>query len=324
MAYHGSREGLSDLETEEKIFLLGFMPLNEVQGVLLGELGESVDLDRIKKLWLPKTGKAAQLMSTDMQLIDDERMLQIVQDIDPKYTDKMKEIDDKLMKNPFWRANEHSIKLVQIDDLIVLQNNINVVRATNLAKRIIDTSDMEQLLDYCFDFSRKNDVVDHHQISNGFLFSTRNHDVRTGKIEVRQIPEYSDDGMNSRTVPALVIPIVAGDPFIYCVRTYMNATLPDGSTKRVYFLTLQNGIHRAYALRSLGVEHMPCIIIDPTSANETNLLLGNWSPERLQQNASQRPPLLKDFFNPDLIEKFNVRRTIMCIKVGLTLEKFTT
>jgi hypothetical protein len=69
---------------------------------------------------------------------------------------------------------------------------------------------------------------------------------------------------------------------------------------------------------------MPCIVIDPASSNETELLLANWSPERKGQNASARPPLMKDFFNNDLIEKFNVRKTTMCIKVGLSLEKFTT
>jgi len=41
-------------ETQEKIYLLGFMTLPEVNNLVLNELGESYNLDRVKKLWLPK------------------------------------------------------------------------------------------------------------------------------------------------------------------------------------------------------------------------------------------------------------------------------
>jgi len=134
----------------------------------------------------------------------------------------------------------------------------------------------------------------------------------------------NDDGASGRDVPALVIPIVQGDPYTYCVRTYANMQSPDGQVQRVYWITIQNGIHRAYALRSLGFDYMPCLLIDPTSSDETRLLTGNWSPERMQMCESPRPPLLKDFFDSNLTEKFPVRKTSLCVKVGFTLEKFTT
>ena len=63
---HAYREDKGDVtpetETEEKIYLLGFMPGGEVNGLVLGELGESFNLDRVKKLWLPKSQKANQLI----------------------------------------------------------------------------------------------------------------------------------------------------------------------------------------------------------------------------------------------------------------------
>jgi len=100
--------------------------------------------------------------------------------------------------------------------------------------------------------------------------------------------------------------------------------MPNGKQKKNYYLRLQNGLHRAYALRALGIEYMPCLIVEPTSRTETDLLTGQWTPERKQQEISQRPPLMKDFFNPALTEKFQVRKTKMCIRVEWKIEKFTT
>jgi hypothetical protein len=69
---------------------------------------------------------------------------------------------------------------------------------------------------------------------------------------------------------------------------------------------------------------MPCLIIDPASADETNLINGNWSQERKLQEVSIRPPLMKDYFNKDLTEEFDVRKADLCIKVEYKTEKFTT
>lgn len=310
--------------TEEKIFLLGFMPPGEVNGLVLGELGESFNLDRVKKLWVPKSQKANELVVSNAQLLDDEKMNDVVKDMDPKYSKKLEVIENKLKSNPFWEANKHVIKMVKIDELITLQNSVNLDRATKLANKIKADSTVEELLDYVFDFNRKPSNIRNHIISNNaVLFSTNDHDVRPGQIEVRKISKYVEN-KNDCTVPALVIPIIEGEPFIYCVRTYITQPMSDGTFKKIYFLTLLNGIHRAYALRSLGIEYMPCLIIDPLTAGETNMLMGNWPPERLQQNASQRPPLMKDFFNSELVERFNVPKTIRCIKVEWKIENFTT
>ncbi len=324
-AYKEAKDDEFEIEKEEKIYLLGFMPYGEVSGLVLSELGESFNLDRIKKLWIPKSEKANQLCVSDMQLLDEEKMSTVVKDIDPKYAKKIEEIEKQLQLTPFWQANKHSIKMIKIDELIVLQNFINIDRSDNVAKRISKNASVEELLDYNFDFNRKPSVINNHWIKpNVMLFSTDDHDVRPGMIELRQIPRYVGDGSNGGSVSALVIPVVEGEPSVYCIRTYAQVQMPDGSTKTIYFLTLMNGFHRAYALRSLGIEYMPCLIIDPTTAGETQMLMGNWTEERKAQNASQRPPLMKDFFNPELIEKFSVRKKLMCIRVELMIEKFTT
>lgn len=317
---------LESTETEEKIYLLGFMPMNEINVLVLGELGESVDLNRIKNLWLPKTKAVQELVKTDMRLLDDEKLNDVIKDIDTKYSKKIEEIEKKLNLNPFWQANKYSIKLVKIDELIALQGFVNIDRANKLSTKISKDVTMPELIDFTIDLDRKPDVIHHHQISNNaILFSTDNHDVRPGKIEVRQIPKNNDvENLDGNYISALIIPVIEGDAVIYCLKTFNFIKMPDGTQKRNYYLRIQNGLHRAYALRSLGIEYMPCLIVEPTSAVETGLLTGQWSPERIAQEISQRPPLMKDFFNPELTEKFQVRKTKMCIKVEWKIDKFTT
>lgn len=152
-------------DTEEKLYLLGFMPLGEINSLVLNELGESYNLERVKKLWIPKSQKMNQLVASDPRLLDEEKMRQVVNDIDPKHSKKIKEIEDKLVLNPFWRANKPSIKMVKIDELIALQSSINIDRANFLAKHISKNATIQQLLDYTFDFNRKSSVVSHHMIS---------------------------------------------------------------------------------------------------------------------------------------------------------------
>jgi len=321
-----SLDPLEDTETEEKLFQLGFMPLNEISSLVLGELGESIDLDRIKKLWLPKTKKAQELAKTDTRLLDDEKLKDVVKDIDPKYSKKIEEIEKRIKLNPFWKANKFTVKMVKIDEIIALQGFVNLDRAKKLSARISKNATTEELIDYTIDLDRKPDVIHHHQISNNaILFSSDNHDIRPSKIEVRQIPKYNDkENSEGKTIPAVVIPITEGDGIIYCLKTFNFVTMPNGIQQRNYYLRIQNGLHRAYALRSLGFEYMPCLIVEPTSAVETELLTGKWTPERRAQELSIRPPLMKDFFNPDLTKKFKVRKTKMCMKVEWKIEPFTT
>lgn len=321
-----SLDRLEGIETEEKLYLLGFMPVNEVSGLVLGELGESLDLNRVKKLWLPKTKKAQELAKTDSRLLDDEKLKDVIKDIDLKYSKKIEEIEKKLNQITFWQANKYSIKSVKIDELIALQGFINIDRSEKLSKRISKDVTFPELIDYTIDLDRKPEVIHNHRISNNaILFSTDNHDVRPGKIEVGQIPKDNEEGNSGgNTIPAVVIPVHEGDGVIYCLKTFNFITMPDGTQKRNYYLRIQNGIHRAYALRSLGIEYMPCLIVEPSSSFETDLLNGRWSPERKTQEVSIRPPLMKDFFNPDLTERFRVRKTKFCVRVEWKVETFTT
>ena len=85
----------------------------------------------------------------------------------------------------------------------------------------------------------------------------------------------------------------------------LNAVRSDGDGR----MLLNNGYHRACALRALGVTHAPCLVQTVTRRDELALTV----PSRVTDTAafyfkSARPPLLKDFFDPRTRKVVPVRR----------------
>ena len=73
-----------------------------------------------------------------------------------------------------------------------------------------------------------------------------------------------------------------GDSFTYCVRTFSVVQFPDGSQRRIWFLTLQNGVHRAYALRSIG---QALIVEDPLAKADAIVVVAGGTPSREEAGA---------------------------------------
>jgi hypothetical protein len=85
-------------------------------------------------------------------------------------------------------------------------------------------------------------------------------------------------------------------------------------------VVLNNGFHRVYALRSLGVGEIPVVVqqvrniqleFPPTVAGlPREYLLG-----------APRPVLLKDFFDPDFAITLKVRERVKMVTVGIGLSQ---
>lgn len=74
-------------------------------------------------------------------------------------------------------------------------------------------------------------------------------------------------------------------------------------------MVLNNGYHRAFALRQMGVTHAPCLIQVCAHWEDVGLV---GSSEMMDNGpvyfSSTRPPLLKDYANPDLVQTFPAKR----------------
>jgi hypothetical protein len=66
-------------------------------------------------------------------------------------------------------------------------------------------------------------------------------------------------------------------------------------------LILNNGSHRAYALREAGVTHVPCVIQQIAGLEELSLVAPGAVRRRPRLYLEhRRPPMLRDYFDPQL------------------------
>lgn len=86
-------------------------------------------------------------------------------------------------------------------------------------------------------------------------------------------------------------------------------------------MVLNNGYHRAMALRQMGITHAPCLIQVCSQWEEVGLA---GSREMYANPAvyftADRPPLLRDYANPHLTSKFVTRRTFKEIRVTFEID----
>lgn len=87
---------------------------------------------------------------------------------------------------------------------------------------------------------------------------------------------------------------------------------------------LQNGYHRAYALRSAGFTHAWCVVESVTRKDELRLT----ATEDVMADpefyfAAKRPPILRDYFNPQIAKALKVKRMDCVVEVEIKVRSST-
>jgi hypothetical protein len=86
-------------------------------------------------------------------------------------------------------------------------------------------------------------------------------------------------------------------------------------------LILNNGSHRAYALRKLGVTHVPCIIQHASSLENLEILAASKVIDKSDYFLKNpRPSMLKDYFDSRLHKVIPVHRQLKQIIVKFEVD----
>ena len=142
-----------------------------------------------------------------------------------------------------------------------------------------------------------------------FVFVSSSNDLRfLGAVPLQrdQIKDYPERG---KFVGLVGIAVGLGSNF-------MNAVYAE---KR---LILNNGSHRAYALRRLGVTHVPCIIQHCASRDEVDAVAATEvrkNPDAYLKHP--RPSMLRDYFDPALHLVMPVYRRLRQVTVRFEIEE---
>ena len=200
--------------------------------------------------------------------------------------------------------------MVELDKLIVSQTHVERGHHDAVAATI--GRDLKKRFHFCIPLERELPPVRTQRLSDHrWLFSSFSTDFRERTPMLLRGDQLRDLGVDGPVAAMLGLPVGFGSNFMSAVR----------SGKRI---VLQNGYHRAYALRRVGITHAPCILEDVTRKDE--LRVGgddevNADPEFYF--AQPRPPLLKDFFDPRLAKLLPVRPIETVVEVEIKVRSGT-
>ena len=177
--------------------------------------------------------------------------------------------------------------MVELGKLIVGQTHIDLEHAERMQAKLGPKPMPEALFNFCLPTDASEAPVAMRRAgSRRFLFWSQSTDFRfleSSLLEADAVKGIAADG-NCSGLLALIVGFSS------------NLLSVIQSNNR---LLLHNGHHRAYALKSIGITHAPCLIKTVTRLDELKLVAGNSVVEDPAfYFKAARPPLLDDFFDP--------------------------
>jgi hypothetical protein len=198
----------------------------------------------------------------------------------------------------------YAFEAVELDKLIVSQLQIERGYSGKLAAVLGDAPVPAALFRFCLPLDRELPPCRIRRLgSNRYEFTSYSSDFRDHTPRLLRGAELADHAREGPLVAMLGVPVGYGSNFLSCVR----------SGQRVL---LQNGYHRAYALRSAGFTHAWAIVETVTRKDELNLTASDEVLDKPEfYFAARRPPMLRDFFDPRLARHFRARRSEFVVEV---------
>jgi hypothetical protein len=212
-------------------------------------------------------------------------------------------LKDPLVRNGF-NTVPTEVAWVELDRLVVYQQHIDLTYAALLASELGSSPSEEQIFRTALMHDHPHPVVKWNRAhGNQFIFMSPSNDVRflgPMKLQAHNIVDYPHPGNLAGVVG---IAVGFGSNFLNAIYTENR-------------LILNNGSHRAYALRKMGVTHVPCIIQHASSREKLDVLAASDVMDRPDYYLKHpRPSMFKDYFNPKLHKVMPVRRQLKQITV---------
>lgn len=201
--------------------------------------------------------------------------------------------------------------LVEVDKLVAPQRTVHLGYVERLSATYPKSPTVSELLEICVSPKRKMDPIQHLEIGpNTHVFSSPNSDVRFLGAFVKELTE---DDLNYA--------VMGGVPAAAIIAFIGYGGAPINVLKAGNRIVLNNGFHRVYALRSIGVREIPVVVQMVQNPQLEFPLQVAGLPKEYLLNVP-RPVLLKDFFEPDFAITLKVRERMRTVTVSIALNQY--
>ncbi len=201
--------------------------------------------------------------------------------------------------------------MVELDRLVVYQQHVSLTHASEFTQALEAAESPEDaIFEICLPMQARPPRIFTSKSGRGkFVFQSELSDVRA--FSPRLFSEATAQTVltsNGQAHSGVAIAVGFGARHLNVVRL----------GKR---MVLNNGYHRAYALRAAGITHVPCVIQAIAHPEELAFAGGSSLIDNFDELfRSPRPPLFKDFFDPQLTTTLKLPRTRKQVQISISIE----
>jgi len=230
--------------------------------------------------------------------------------VDAKYEPLLtKFLQDPLVQGGF-NTVPTEVAFVELDSLVVYQKHIDLTFVRELKKKLGPAPTDEEIFRACLPYDHPHPPAKWSRLDDhSYVFVSPSCDMRFLKamrLHARHIKGYQHPGA---LVGVVGLAVGFGSNFLNALRVENR-------------LILNNGSHRAYALRDMGFTHVPCIIQHVSTRDELDVVAASairQDPDYYLKHP--RPSMLKDYFNPQLRKVMPVHRRVRQITVKFDIQE---
>jgi len=277
---------------------LGYVQAHSIQGA-------KVDVGELAEQWRAAYSRTQQLEAEEGGIADNASAASV--------SDELAHLSAAVLADPMFQKSfaivPATLGMIDLDKVVVFQRAINLRYSEQIAGRLADGATPEAVFRVCLPFDHPKPAVRLGRVAgNAFAFTSESTDLRFLEavlLEGGQLQDYVPTG------PVCgVIGLVTG---FGC--NFLNVLAVGGR------LIMNNGNHRAYSLRRLGIRHIPAVIQHITHVEELDAVTAAIFVERKEAYLSApRPPMLKDFFDSVLCREISVPRRNRQVRVTFGVE----
>ena len=290
------------VSSDEHVFLTGRPPMGEFLGFVTGQTvgGSDKDLPMLADRWRRANDHIRELQIQEAGWADSPSLAPIPQELEA--------LRESVLADPMYQRSFQivpaEVLMVELDRLVVFQKHINLEYVAKLKRDMGTDLSGDRIFRLCLPVDHPQPPFTSGRIAqNAFVFLSPSSDLRLLEVvplSGAQLMNYNSQG----PISGVVAMVVGFGP------NFLNVIHAENR------LVLNNGSHRAYALRELGVTHVPAIVQHVTRRDELEVIApGDLASKPDLYLHDVRPPLLKDYFDPALRSTLPVARKNRQVKV---------
>jgi hypothetical protein len=261
---------------------------------------------RLAEEWKVASGRFKELQTSETGWADEPPVGNLPRSLEPL----VRQIAaDPIFKRAF-SAVPGAVGMVELDRLVASQKSVNLTHVERMKEQLGPAPDLEAVFRVCLPFDHPTPPFRAGRVAtHSFIFSSDSNDLRFLESVLVSPDELSGHQFSGPLAGVFGVAVGYGSNFL-------NAISCDRR------LVLNNGFHRAYALRALGVTHVPCVVQRLTSRADLEFV--GRAPIRRDADIFfdlPRPPVIKDFFDPTLCRRVTRPRKTRQVRVTFSVEE---